>query len=116
MAEDRKRILSVTLADCEVDTYRASGAGGQKRNKTSSAVRVRHLPSGAVGNCSEHRSQYRNKRTAFIRMTETKEFKLWLRLQLGHIDAERAELERRVQNQVERDLRHENLLWEFGQR
>jgi len=46
------------LARCEVDLYRASGPGGQKRNKTSSAVRLRHLPSGLRVIAEESRSQH----------------------------------------------------------
>src|SRR5437762_13797218 len=49
------------LAQCQVDTYRASGPGGQKRNKTSSAVRVRHAPSGLIVIAEESRSQHENR-------------------------------------------------------
>lgn len=56
------------LAQCEVDTYRASGPGGQKRNKTSSAVRLRHLPSGLIVIAEESRSQHENKAKALQRM------------------------------------------------
>ena len=56
------------LADCEVDTYRASGPGGQKRNKTSSAVRIRHLPSGLLVIAEESRSQHENKAKALTRL------------------------------------------------
>src|SRR5262249_16333657 len=49
------------LAQCEVDTYRASGPGGQKRNKTSSAVRFRHPPSGLIVIAEESRSQHENR-------------------------------------------------------
>src|SRR5437870_13852726 len=52
------------LAQCEVDTYRASGPGGQKRNKTSSAVRLRHPPSGLLVIAEESRSQHENKAKA----------------------------------------------------
>lgn len=71
--------LEQLLAQCEVDTYRASGPGGQKRNKTSSAVRLRHLPSGLIVIAEESRSQHENKakamkrlhRTLFIELRET---------------------------------------------
>ena len=56
------------LAQCEVDTYRASGPGGQKRNKTSSAVRLRHLPTGLLVIAEESRSQYANKAKALKRI------------------------------------------------
>ncbi len=56
------------LADCAVDTYRASGPGGQKRNKTSSAVRLRHRPSGVIVIAEESRSQHENKARALRRL------------------------------------------------
>jgi hypothetical protein len=58
------------LAQCEVDTYRASGPGGQKRNKTSSAVRLRHLPSGLLVIAEESRSQHENKARALRRLRQ----------------------------------------------
>ncbi|MCE9561592.1 MAG: peptide chain release factor-like protein [Planctomycetes bacterium] len=56
------------LTQCEVDTYRASGPGGQKRNKTSSAVRLRHLPTGLLVIAEESRSQHDNKAMALKRL------------------------------------------------
>jgi RF-1 domain len=56
------------LTQCEVDTYRASGPGGQKRNKTSSAVRLRHIPSGLIVIAEESRSQHENKAKALKRL------------------------------------------------
>jgi hypothetical protein len=58
----------VLLAQCEVDTYRTSGPGGQKRNKTSSAVRLRHGPSGLLVIAEESRSQHENKARALRRL------------------------------------------------
>ena len=55
-------------AKCEVDTYRASGPGGQKRNKTSSAVRLRHPPTGLIVIAEESRSQHENKAKALKRL------------------------------------------------
>lgn len=61
---------SQLLAQCEVDTYRASGPGGQKRNKTSSAVRIRHLPSGLIVIAEESRSQHANRVKALKRLRQ----------------------------------------------
>jgi hypothetical protein len=58
------------LDQCEVDTYRASGPGGQKRNKTSSAVRLRHPPSGLLVIAEESRSQHENKARALQRLRQ----------------------------------------------
>lgn len=58
------------LAQCDVDTYRASGPGGQKRNKTSSAVRLRHGPTGLIVIAEESRSQHENKAKALIRLRQ----------------------------------------------
>jgi hypothetical protein len=58
------------LAQCEVDTYRASGPGGQKRNKTSSAVRLRHPPTGLIVIAEESRSQHENRARALRRLRQ----------------------------------------------
>lgn len=56
------------LRDCDVETYRASGPGGQHRNKTESAVRMTHRPTGITRVATEHRSQLRNRELAIERI------------------------------------------------
>lgn len=75
----RERLFRVTIDDCDVQTFRAGGNGGQAQNKTDSGVRIIHRASGARGEARDTRSQLQNKRAAFKRMAESSAFQTWAR-------------------------------------
>ena len=113
---EKRLLFSVTAADCEWSYTRGTGAGGQKKNKTSSAVHCTHRASGAHGYAEETRSQAKNRELAFTKMTETKDFKWWHRAEIMRrtgqaalIDAEIAREMRRVR--IER--KNDEGLWEI---
>ena len=54
------------LAECDLETYRSSGKGGQNVNRRETAVRLRHRPSGIVVSCQQERTQFRNKQIALL--------------------------------------------------
>ncbi len=70
--------IDVKESECRIDTYRASGAGGQHVNRTDSAVRITHLPTGVVAACQNDRSQHKNKAEAW-RMLRARLYELELK-------------------------------------
>lgn len=100
MKRNRTLVASVTLADCDVQTFRAGGKGGQNQNTRETGVRVIHRDSGARGESREQRSQLQNKRVAFQRMAATPTFQRWARLEAGRSESLEAEIAAKVEREM----------------
>lgn len=103
--------LERLLRQCDVETYRSSGPGGQKKNKTESSVRIRHRPSGIVRIATESRSQARNRLVALERVYQALEARARRRTPRIPTRPTRAARERRVDEKriasVKKRLRRE---------
>ena len=98
----KELLFSITANDCEWSYTRGTGKGGQKKNKTSSAVHCMHRPSGAHGYSEASRSQRENKEDAFRKMAETKEFQNWMRLETARRSGKLIEIEENVKREMKR--------------
>jgi protein subunit release factor B len=111
----KELLFSVTKKDFDVQTFCAGGAGGQHQNKTSSAVRIVHRDSGAVGESREEREQSRNKKIAFQRLTSSDKFKMWLRVKASEMMMEETveeKLDRLMQNNlIKTETKNEKGQW-----
>lgn len=96
----RKPIVTLTEKDFRWDYFRGSGKGGQKRNKTSSAVRCTHQPSGVSHYSDATRSQHRNKIDAFSKVSRDKAFLKWLRLEHYRRTGKLLQIEEEVDRQM----------------
>ena len=70
----RELLFSLTKKDFEMKTSPAGGPGGQNQNRRNTKVTFVHRPSGATGSCKDHRTQLPNKKAAFRRLVNSKEF------------------------------------------
>lgn len=96
-------LFVITKKDLEVQFFRAGGKGGQKQNKTSSACRIIHHDSGAVGESRDERSQVQNKKIAFNRLTNSPKFKAWLKLKASAIMQGYRDIEHKVDKLMSED-------------
>lgn len=83
---EKELLFSIFLKkDCEVKYCRGSGKGGQKRNKTSNVVQIKHAPSGVTVRSEKYREQSKNRTDAFIKLYESEEMQKWLDLEARRI-------------------------------
>lgn len=103
----REKLFSVTIDDCEVQTFTAGGKGGQNQNRVRSGVRIIHRASGARGEARDSRDQLVNKRAAFRRLAASPAFKRW-----AHERAETMIAGKSIDEVVGEMMKVENLLIE----
>lgn len=92
----KELLFTVTAADCDWQYLRGTGPGGQKRNKTESKVRCVHRASGATGESDLTRYQSQNKQIAFRKMAESREFRLWHKLETARRLGDKLTIDERV--------------------
>lgn len=98
----KELLFSVTAKDCEWKYTRGTGNGGQKKNKTNSAVHCMHRPSGAHGYAEDNRSQAHNRQLAFERMAKSREFEIWRQAEVRR----RTGLQAQIEYEVDRQLKN----------
>jgi protein subunit release factor B len=107
-------VFSVTAADCTWSCTRGTGSGGQKKNKTNSAVHCIHKPSGAHGYAEDSREQHRNRSTAFARMAASNEFQQWNKMEFLRRTGQQAVIDENVKREMRRirvDVKNEEGRW-----
>ena len=108
----KELLFSLTRADFDFTYFCAGGPGGQKQNKTASACRVKHEPSGAVAESRVHREQLQNKRAAWKKCVELPVFQLWLKRKIARDNL--SAQERKAQDEkIKRDLASDRVQTEF---
>lgn len=105
---DKQLLFSVPRSEFKLEFFRSGGKGGQKQNKTSSACRITHVPSGAVGECREERYQGINRKVAFERCCKHPKFKMYIAEKIREIDTGKS-----LEERVDEDMRDCNIKVEY---
>lgn len=100
----KTKLFSVSMKDCQLQTFCTGGAGGQNQNKNQKGVRIVHKPSNAVGEGREYKSQLQNKKAAFRRLADSKEFKLWVKREASKLEGKPS-----IEELVEEEIQEKNL-------
>lgn len=114
MSNGEKQLLfSLTRKDFVVQTFCTGGNGGQHRNAKQNGVRIIHPASGARAEHRDGRDQAQNKKRAFEKLAETKEFKAWHKSEVARRLGQEKQLEAGVNRAIDLAMREENLKVEY---
>ncbi len=105
---DKKRINILSKKDVKISYYIGPGSGGQKKQKTATGVQILHPESGAIGRCSETRSQFQNKKRAFLNLCKTPKMKFWLSKKIFEVKTGKT-----IEEVVDEMMKPENLKFEI---
>ena len=113
MAE-KELLFKLTRKDFIVEAKRGSGKGGQNRNVTNSACRIRHPASGAEGQAQDERAYKQNEALAFRRLLETTTFKMWHKMEVARQLGLLKDVEKTVEEEMKKikvEVKNEKGLW-----
>lgn len=102
--DDKELLFTIGTEDFDWQFFRSSGHGGQHKNKRDTACRCIHKASHSVGISTDERSQWQNKKLAFLRCVNTATFKIWHKLEIGkHLLSldEKRKLENLIDNEIQ---------------
>lgn len=98
--KERTLLFRLTRKDFIVEALTSGGKGGQRANRRHTACRISHPPSGAVGHSSDESHYKQNEKLAFNRMLETKEFRVWHKLECAKVSGLLDEVDKRVEEEM----------------
>lgn len=105
---EKKKVTILSAKDLDISYYVGSGAGGQNKQKNATGVQMVHKESGAIGRCSETRSQVQNKKKAFQNLCKHPKMKFWLSKKVFEIQNKKT-----MEEVVEEQMHPDNLIVEM---
>lgn len=109
----KELLFSLNKNDFNVQYFRGSGKGGQKKQKTSSACRIVHIISGATGISQDSRSQLQNRTLAFQRCINSQKFQTWFKLEKASRLKGYLDFENQIKNIVDEQMQEKNIKIEY---
>lgn len=100
MIKKKELLFSITKKDFKIDYFSGTGAGGQHRNKHQNCVRLTHIESGIMVVGQNHRTRDQNLKDAFLRLTSSSKFNIWLKTKIHGTISEKIDIETKVDDMM----------------